>query len=81
MYAIVEISGKQFKVEKKQKQFINRIEAEEGKKVSIENEFMLNPDHPLIRFSESVSKIMFETFWSRFQNPDLRIRFRVDSFA
>jgi large subunit ribosomal protein L21 len=32
MYAIVEISGKQFKVEKKQKLFINRIDAEEGKK-------------------------------------------------
>ena len=32
MYAIVEISGRQFKVEKKQKLFVNRLEIAEGKK-------------------------------------------------
>lgn len=42
MYAIVEISGKQFKVEKKQKLFVNRLEAAEGKKVSFENVLMVN---------------------------------------
>ena len=42
MYAIVEISGKQFKVEKKQKLFVNRLEAAEGNKVSFENVLMIN---------------------------------------
>ena len=42
MYAIVEISGKQFKVEKKQKLYVNRLDAAEGKKVSFENVLMIN---------------------------------------
>ena len=42
MYAIVEISGRQFKVEKKQKLFVNRLEAQEGKKVSFDNVLMVN---------------------------------------
>ncbi|WP_136480426.1 50S ribosomal protein L21 [Cognatitamlana onchidii] len=37
MYAIVEIAGQQFKVEKDQKVFVNRLQAEEGKKVSFDN--------------------------------------------
>ena len=42
MYAIVEISGKQFKVEKKQKLFVNRLDVAEGKKISFDNVLMLN---------------------------------------
>ena len=42
MYAIVEISGKQFKVEKKQKLYVNRLDTAEGKKVSFENVLMIN---------------------------------------
>jgi large subunit ribosomal protein L21 len=42
MYAIVEISGTQFKVEKKQKLFVNRLDAQEGKKVSFDNVLMVN---------------------------------------
>jgi len=34
MYAIVDIAGQQFKVEKDQKLFVHRLEVEEGKKVS-----------------------------------------------
>ena len=37
MYAIVEIAGHQFKVEKDQKVFVNRLATEEGKKVSFDN--------------------------------------------
>ena len=37
MYAIVEIAGQQFKVEKDQKVFVNRLQTEEGKKVSFDN--------------------------------------------
>ena len=42
MYAIVEISGRQFKVEKKQKLYVNRLEIAEGKKVSFDNVLMVN---------------------------------------
>ena len=42
MYAIVEISGKQFKVEKKQKLFVNRLDVSEGKKISFDNVLMIN---------------------------------------
>ena len=42
MYAIVEISGKQFKVEKKQKIFVNKLDVAEGKKVSFDNVLMIN---------------------------------------
>ena len=37
MYAIVEIAGQQFKVEKDQKVFVNRLQTEEGKKVDFDN--------------------------------------------
>ncbi|WP_242092104.1 50S ribosomal protein L21 [Aestuariivivens sediminicola] len=37
MYAIVEIAGQQFKVKKDQKVFVNRLQAEEGKKVDFDN--------------------------------------------
>lgn len=37
MYAIVEIAGQQFKVEKDQKVFVNRLQTEEGEKVSFDN--------------------------------------------
>jgi len=42
MYAIVEISGKQFKVEKKQKLFVNRLDVAEGKKISFDKVLMVN---------------------------------------
>ena len=41
MYAIVEIAGQQFKVEKDQKVFVHRLHAEEGKKVSFDNVLLL----------------------------------------
>ncbi|WP_034041953.1 50S ribosomal protein L21 [Wocania ichthyoenteri] len=37
MYAIVEIAGHQFKVEKDQRVYVNRLQTEEGKKVSFDN--------------------------------------------
>ena len=42
MYAIVEIAGQQFKVEKDQKVFVNRLQTEEGKKVSFDNVLLLS---------------------------------------
>ncbi|OZV70978.1 50S ribosomal protein L21 [Winogradskyella aurantia] len=41
MYAIVEIAGHQFKVEKDQKVFVNRLNTEEGKKVSFDNVLLI----------------------------------------
>ncbi|MCX7547046.1 50S ribosomal protein L21 [Xanthomarina sp. F1114] len=41
MYAIVEIAGHQFKVEKDQRVFVNRLATEEGKQVSFDNVLLL----------------------------------------
>jgi len=41
MYAIVEIAGQQFKVEKDQKVFVHRLDAEEGKKVAFDNVLLI----------------------------------------
>ena len=41
MYAIVEIAGHQFKVEKDQKVFVNRLTTEEGKKVDFDNVLLI----------------------------------------
>jgi large subunit ribosomal protein L21 len=42
MYAIVEIAGQQFKVEKDQKVFVNRLEGKEGSKVTFDNILLLD---------------------------------------
>lgn len=41
MYAIVEIAGQQFKVEKDQKVFVHRLATEEGKTVSFDNVLLI----------------------------------------
>ena len=41
MYAIVEIAGQQFKVQKDQKIFVHRLNAEEGKKVDFDKVLLL----------------------------------------
>ncbi len=42
MYAIVEIAGHQFKVEKDQKVFVNRLATEEGKQVAFDNVLLVS---------------------------------------
>ncbi|NQY07103.1 MAG: 50S ribosomal protein L21 [Flavobacteriaceae bacterium] len=42
MYAIVEIAGQQFKVEKDQKVFVHRLKEDEGKKVTFDNVLLLD---------------------------------------
>ena len=42
MYAVVEIAGQQFKVEKDQKVYVNRLEGKEGSKISFDNILMLD---------------------------------------
>lgn len=41
MYAIVEIAGQQFKVEKDQKLFVHRLQEDEGKQVAFDNVLLL----------------------------------------
>ena len=55
MYAIVKISGKQFKVEKKQKLFVNRLDVAEGKKISFDNVLMVNDGSKLSLGAPKVS--------------------------
>ena len=42
MYAVVEIAGQQFKVEKDQKVYVNRLEGKEGSKISFDNILMMD---------------------------------------
>lgn len=42
MYAIVEIAGQQFKVQKDQKIFVHRLDAEEGKKVNFDKVLLVD---------------------------------------
>jgi len=42
MYAIVDIAGQQFKVEKDQKLFVHRLEGDEGKKVAFDRVMLLD---------------------------------------
>lgn len=44
MYAIVDIAGQQFKVEKDRKIFVNRLHAEEGATLSFEKVLLIDND-------------------------------------
>lgn len=44
MYAIVEIAGQQFKVEKDQQLFVHRLDAEEGNEVTFDKVLLTDAD-------------------------------------
>lgn len=44
MYAIVEIAGQQFKVQKDQKIYVHRLDAEEGKKIDFDRVLLVEND-------------------------------------
>lgn len=44
MYAIVDIQGQQFKVEKDQKLFVHRLDAEQGSKIEFEKVLLIDKD-------------------------------------
>ncbi len=44
MYAIVDIAGQQMKIEKGQKLFVNRLEAEEGSSVTFDKVYLIDND-------------------------------------
>ncbi len=64
MYAIVDIAGQQFKVEKDQKLYVHRLEGEEGTKVSFDKVLLIDTDSkisigaPLIKGAEVSAKII-----------------------
>ena len=64
MYAIVEIAGQQFKVEKKQEIFVHRLEANEGSKVEfsdvllIDNDGKVNVGTPMVQGALVSAKVL-----------------------
>ncbi|MBN2237661.1 MAG: 50S ribosomal protein L21 [Bacteroidales bacterium] len=64
MYAIVEIQGQQFKVEKDQKIFVHRLESEEGaslefnKVLLIDNEGTVNVGTPTVEGAKVSCKVI-----------------------
>ncbi|MCT4638252.1 MAG: 50S ribosomal protein L21 [Bacteroidales bacterium] len=64
MYAIVEIAGKQFKVEKDQKIFVHRLDAEEGAQVEfnqimlIDNEGTISVGVPTVEGASVKAKVL-----------------------
>ena len=64
MYAIVEIAGQQFKVEKNDEIFVHRLEAEPGTKVEfsevllVENEGKVSVGKPFVEGSKITAKVL-----------------------
>ncbi len=64
MFAVVEIAGQQFKVEKSQKLFVHRLEGNEGDKVNIDkiylidNEGKINVGQPIVEGAKVSAKIL-----------------------
>lgn len=54
MYAIVDIGGQQFKVEKDRKVYVNRINAEEGSSLELGNVMLVDQDGKIKVGSPSV---------------------------
>ena len=57
MYAIVEIAGQQFKVEKDQKYFVHQLEGKPGSKITFENVLLLDDKGKVTVGSPSVNGI------------------------
>ena len=57
MYAIVEIAGQQFKVEKDQKYFVHQLDAKPGSKVTFDNVLLLEDKGKVSVGSPSVSGV------------------------
>lgn len=64
MYAIVEIAGQQFKVEKDQQIFVHRLDAEEGSKIDFDKVLLLddagtvNVGAPVITGAKVTAKVL-----------------------
>lgn len=64
MYAIVEIAGQQFKVEKDKKVFVHRLEGEEGSAIEFEKVLLIDNDGkvkvgaPVVKGAKVTAKIL-----------------------
>ncbi len=64
MYAIVDIAGQQFKVEKGMKVFVHRLPEDEGKKVNFEKIYLLDNDgdvkigNPTVEGAKVTAKVL-----------------------
>ena len=64
MYAIVEIAGQQFKVEKDQQIFVHRLQAKEGAKVDfdkvllMDNSGKINVGAPVVKGAKVTAKVL-----------------------
>ncbi len=64
MYAIVEIAGQQFKVEKDQQIFVHRLETKEGSKIDFDKVLLLddsgtvNVGAPVIKGAKVTAKVL-----------------------
>jgi len=64
MYAIVDIAGQQFKIEKDQQIFVHRLEAKEGSKVDfdkvllLDNAGKINIGSPVIKGAKVTAKVL-----------------------
>ena len=64
MYAIVEISGQQFKVEKDQQIFVHRLDLKEGSKIDFENVLLIdsggkiNVGDPIVKGATVTAKVL-----------------------
>lgn len=64
MYAIVDIAGQQFKVQKEQKIYVHRLEAEEGAEMSfdkvlmVDNEGAVTIGAPAIQDAKITAKVL-----------------------
>ena len=57
MYAIVEIAGQQFKVEKDQKYFVHQLEGKPGSKVTFENVLLLDDNGKVLVGAPAVNGV------------------------
>ncbi|MFC2136803.1 50S ribosomal protein L21 [Bacteroidota bacterium] len=64
MYAIVDIAGQQFKVEKDQKVYVNRLQAEEGSQVEFDKVLLIDNDGkikvgaPVVKDAKVTAKVV-----------------------
>jgi len=65
MYAIVEIAGQQFKIEKESKLFVHRLKAEEGSQVKFDRVMLIDNDgtvkvgEPTIKGAEVTATVLY----------------------
>ena len=64
MYAIVDIAGQQFKVEKDQKVYVNRLQAEEGSQVEFDKVLLIDDEGkvkvgtPVVKDAKVTAKVV-----------------------